>query len=270
MSRIAKTFEKLKKEKVSGLIVYLTGGDPYVDRTVDFILALEQGGADIVELGVPFSDPVADGPVIQLASERSLQAGTTLVSILDILRRVRRRSEIPIVIFSYLNPILRYGFDKFTKDAADAGADGVLLTDLNVDEADLYIEQMERRGLDPVFLVAPTTPLERIRTLSQSSKGFVYLVSRVGVTGEQQSISERAIPLIKRARSVSELPLAVGFGMSKREHMEALAPHVDAVVVGSTVVKMIGDHGTEEDFPSRLTTLCAELKAGLASKSMDA
>ena len=266
MSRINKTFEKLKGERTSGLIVYLTGGDPRPDRTVDFILALEQGGADIVELGVPFSDPVADGPVIQRASERSLRAGTTLSGVLNIVCQVRQTSEIPLVIFSYLNPVLRYGFEKFTEDAAAAGADGALLTDLNVDEAGLYTEQMERKGLDPVFLVAPTTPLERIRTLSQSSRGFVYLVSRVGVTGEQRSISERAIPLIERARSVSKLPLALGFGLSKREHMEALAPHVDAVVVGSAVVRMIGDHGEKEDLPSRLTALCSELKAGLALK----
>ena len=263
MSRISKTFEQLNTGRSRGLVVYLTGGDPHPDRTVDFVLALEKGGADIVELGVPFSDPVADGPVIQCASERSLQAGTNLAGVLDILRRIRERSDIPLVIFSYLNPVLRYGFEKFTEDAAMAGADGALLTDLNVDEAGAYMEQMEHRGLDPVFLIAPTTSLERIKTLSQSSRGFLYLVSRTGVTGEQKSISERAIPLVERVRSVSKLPLALGFGLSERKHMEEVAPHVDAAVVGSAVVRMIGDQGDEKSLPSRLTALCAELKAGL-------
>ena len=267
MSRISKTFERLEAEHTRGLIVYLTAGDPDADRTVDFILALEKGGADIIELGVPFSDPIADGPVIQRASERSLRAGTTVRGVLEILRRVREKCEIPVVVFSYLNPVLRYGFEKFTQDAAEGGADGALLTDLSVDEAGPYMEQMERRGLDPIFLVAPTTPRERLRKLSQSSRGFVYLVSRTGVTGERQSISERAMPLIERARAVSELPLAVGFGLSKREHMEALAPHVDAAVVGSAVVRMIGEHGEDEDLPDRLTAFCAELKAGLALKT---
>ncbi len=266
MSRISKTFERLEAERTRGLIVYLTAGDPHPERTADLILALERGGADIIELGVPFSDPIADGPVIQRASERSLLAGTTLKSALNILRGVREKSEIPLVVFSYLNPVLRYGFDKFTADAAAAGADGALLTDLSVDEAGPYMEQMKLHGLDPIFLVAPTTPKERLRRLSQSSRGFVYLVSRIGVTGERESISERAMPLIERARSVSELPLAVGFGLSKREHMEALAPHVDAAVVGSAIVRLIGDHGDDEDLPARLTALCADLKAGLTLK----
>ena len=267
LSRISQTFERLEAGRTRGLIVYLTAGDPSPQQTVDFILALERGGADVVELGVPFSDPVADGPVIQRASERALRAGMTVAKALDVLRRVREQSLIPLVVFSYLNPVLRYGWEEFTEDAAAAGADGVLLTDLSVEEADPYLEPMRRRSLDPIFLASPTTPRERLRKLSQSSRGFVYLVSRAGVTGERRSISESALPLIERARSVTALPLALGFGLSKREHMEALAPHVDAVVVGSAIVRMIGDHARHDDLPARLTAFCAELKAGLALKT---
>ena len=263
MSRISKTFERLQREQARGLIIYLTAGDPHPDRTVDLILGLEKGGADIIELGVPFSDPIADGPVIQRASERSLAAGTTLQSVLRILKDLRSRSEIPVVIFSYLNPILRYGFERFAADAAAAGADGALLTDLNVEEAGPYLEEMRRHGLDPIFLVSQTTRDDRLKQLSQSSSGFVYLVSRAGVTGEQQSLSNHAVPLIQRTRAVTSLPLAVGFGLSTRQHMLSLAPYVDGAVVGSAVVRLIARHQDEPDLAARLAEYCSELKSGL-------
>ncbi len=263
MSRISKSFERLGREKARGLIVYLTAGDPHPDRTVDLILGLEKGGADIIELGVPFSDPIADGPVIQRASERALAAGTTLKAVLRILTELRSRSEIPVVIFSYLNPILRYGFERFAADAAVAGADGALLTDLNVDEAGPYLEEMRRHELDPIFLASQTTHDDRLKQLAQSSSGFVYLVSRAGVTGEQQALSNHAIPLIKRTRAVTSLPLAVGFGLSTKEHMQSLAPHVDGAVVGSAVVRLIAKHHNEPDLAARLAAYCAELKSGL-------
>ncbi len=218
---------------------------------------------DIIELGVPFSDPIADGPVIQKAGERALEAGTTLHKVLGILKNLRARSEIPIIVFSYLNPILRYGFDTFTADAAAAGADGALLTDLNIEEAGPYLVEMRRHGLDPVFLVSQTTPDGRLEKLSQSSAGFVYLVSRAGVTGERDSVSDQAVALIERTRRVTSLPLAVGFGLSKPEHMRALAPYADGAVVGSAFMRVIEEHRAAPDLAARLEDLAAQLKAGL-------
>ena len=266
MTRIEKTFDRLRKSGERGLIAYITAGDPHPDRTVELVLALEAGGADIVELGVPFSDPIADGPVIQKAGERALKAGTTLVKVLAILRELRRHSQIPVVIFSYLNPILRYGFERFARDAAEAGADGALMIDLNIEEAEPYLREMKANNLDPIFLVSQTTPDARLRKLSQSSAGFVYLVSRAGVTGEQDSLSGEALTLIERTRRVTSLPLAVGFGLSKPEHMAALAPHADAAVVGSAFMRVIERHGEQADLAARLTELAARLKGGLVLK----
>ena len=267
MSRIAKAFERLKREKTRGLIAYLTAGDPEPNRTVEFILGLEKGGTDIIELGVPFSDPIADGPVIQRATERSLSAGTTLKIVIEMLRELRRKSDIPVVIFSYLNPVLRYGFEKFAVDASAAGADGVLLTDLNIEEAGSYIREMRKRELETVFLVSQTTKDDRLRLLSQSCSGFVYLVSRAGVTGERTALSEHALPLIKRTRAVTSLPLAVGFGLSKPEHMMALAPHVDAAVVGSAFVRLIAENQRDPALADKLGSFAAELKNGLKVES---
>jgi tryptophan synthase alpha chain len=179
-TRISRCFQRLKQEGSRGLIAYVTAGDPSPDRTVGIVKALEQGGVDIIELGVPFSDPIADGPVIQLASERALRAGTTLAKVLEILHELRRESEIPVVIFSYLNPVLRYGFEKFAADAAEAGADGALLTDLNVEAAEPYLAEMHKRRLDTIFLVSQTSAPERIGLLSQSSPGSERLGNRHG------------------------------------------------------------------------------------------
>jgi len=266
MTRIEKTFERLAKANSRGLIAYITAGDPSPSRTVELVLALEKGGADIIELGVPFSDPIADGPVIQRAGERALRAGTTLAKVLDILRDLRRSSQIPVIVFSYLNPVLRYGFKKFSRDAAGAGADGALMTDLNIEEAEPYLREMRSHQLDTVFLVSQTTPADRLRKLSQSSTGFVYLVSRAGVTGVQDSLSEHAITLIQRTRRVTSLPLAVGFGLSRPEHMAALAPYADAAVVGSAFMRLIEENREQPDLAGRLTSLAAALKGGLALK----
>jgi tryptophan synthase alpha chain len=263
MTRIDKAFERLRQENTRGLIAYITAGDPSPDRTVELILALEQGGADIVELGVPFSDPIADGPVIQRAGERALKAGMTLTKALEILRELRQRSQIPVIVFSYLNPVLRYGFERFARDAAAVGADGALMTDLNIEEAEPYLVEMRRNNLDPVFLVSQTTPDDRLRKLSQSSAGFVYLVSRAGVTGEQATLSEHAVALIERTRRVTALPLAVGIGLSTAEHMVALAPYADAAVVGSAIMRVIEQHGDKPDLAARLTAFAKQLKGGL-------
>src|SRR5579863_1169355 len=221
------------------MIAYLTAGDPSPEATPSFIQALERGGADLIELGVPFSDPIADGPVIQQAGDRALAAGTTLAKVLDIAVQVRKRSEIPLLLFTYLNPVMRYGFEKLSRDAKAAGIDGCLLTDASVEEAGSYVHVMRAAGLDTVFLAAPTSTPRRLGLVAEYSTGFVYLVARTGITGERQNISDSSLPLIQRMRSYTGLPLAMGFGISKPEHVAALAAHVDAVVVGSAIVRQI-------------------------------
>ncbi len=263
MNRIEEAFARLESEGRRGLIAYLTAGDPAPDRTLELILALEAGGADIIELGVPFSDPMADGPVIQKASERALAAGTTLAGVLEIVRETRRQSQIPIVIFSYLNPVLRYGFERFADEAASAGADGALLTDLSIEAAEPYLEQMRERGLATVFLGAQTSTDERLERLAGASTGFLYLVSTAGVTGMRQTVSEQAIPLLERARRLTTIPLAVGFGLSTRQHMEAVAPYADAAIVGSAFMRLVEEHGDAPDLAARLRDFAADLKAGL-------
>lgn len=261
MTRISGLFEKLKREQRCGMVAYLTAGDPSPEATPDFIAALERGGADLIELGVPFSDPIADGPVIQQAGDRAIAAGTTLTRVLEIAANVRQRSEIPLLLFTYLNPVLRYGFDKLAWDAKAAGIDGCLLTDASVEEAGDYVKVMREAGLDTVFLAAPTSTDRRLKLVAEYSSGFVYLVSRTGITGEQQSISDSAMPLIQRMRAHTNLPLAMGFGISKPEHVAALAPHVEAVVVGSAIVRQI-----EKD-PAKLEAFMSELTSPLAAIS---
>lgn len=262
--RIARTFARLRSDSQRGLIAYVTAGDPAPDRTVGFIRALERGGVDIVELGVPFSDPIADGPVIQRASGRALEAGTSVRTVLELIRDLRKGSDVPVVVFSYLNPILRYGFEEFARDAAEAGADGVLLTDLTIEEADEYVERMRANGLDCVFLVTQTTPRERIARIVRRCSGFVYLVSRAGVTGVSSSVSREAVPLIERTREETDLPLALGFGLSKREHMEEIAPHAEAAVVGSRFMRLIEERSGEAGLEDELAALATDFKRGLA------
>ena len=263
MNRIDLAFERLNREKSRALIAYLTAGDPSPDRTVELLLALERGGADIIELGVPFSDPTADGPVIQRASERALAAGTKVAKIIEMVRELRKQSEIPIVIFSYLNPILRYGFARFAADASEAGVDGALLTDLNVEAAEPHLAEMAKHNLHPVFLVSQTTSQERLKQVAAASGGFLYLVSTAGVTGVRQTIASGALPLVERARAATDLPLALGFGLSTKEHMEAVAPHADAAIVGSAFMRVVEEAEGAEDLPQRLESLAAELKSGL-------
>jgi tryptophan synthase alpha chain len=254
MTRIGRLFEKLAKEKRCGMITYLTAGDPTPEATPKLVAALERGGADLVELGVPFSDPIADGPVIQLAGDRALRAGTTLAKVLQIAKKIRETSEIPLLLFTYLNPALRYGFERLARDAKAAGIDGCLLTDASVEEAADYVKVMRAAGLDTVFLAAPTSTERRLKLVAEYSSGFIYLVSRTGITGEQQALSDAALPLIGRMRKHTDLPLAVGFGISKPEHVAALAPHAEAVVVGSAIVRQIEkDPAGLEEFVRGLT-----------------
>jgi tryptophan synthase alpha chain len=248
MTRIGCLFQK--KQKV--LIAYLTAGDPSPARTPALIEALVRGGADLIELGVPFSDPIGDGPVIQRGGERALKAGTTLETVLDIARQVRVKSEVPLLLFTYLNPVLCYGLDRLGADAAAAGIDGCLLIDASVEEAESYVAAMHKHGLDTVFLAAPTSTQRRLELVTRYSSGFVYLVSRTGVTGERDSLSNAVAPLIESVRAATKLPIAVGFGISKPEHVAELAPKVDGVVVGSAIVRII-----EQNSP----TLEADLEA---------
>ena len=261
--RVERAFAALHACRSRALIAYLTAGDPSPGRTVGLIRALERGGVDILELGVPFSDPIADGPVIQQASERALAAGTSVATVLALVRELRRESELPLIVFSYLNPILRYGFERFADDAADAGVDGALLTDLTIEEADNYVDAMRQRGLDCVFLVTQTTPRERIAQIVRRSSGFVYLVSRAGVTGMSASISGEAIALLERTRERTDLPLALGFGLSTREHMQEIAPYAEGAVVGSAFMRLIAEHRDDRGLEGKLEALARDFKQGL-------
>jgi tryptophan synthase alpha chain len=262
MTRIGRLFETLKREDRKGLIAYLTAGDPRPDRTPALVDALVRGGADLIELGVPFSDPIADGPVIQAAGERALKAGTTLKRVIEIASEIRKRSEVPLLLFTYLNPVMRYGLDLLARDAAAAGVDGCLLIDASVEEAHEYVAAMHRHGVDTVFLAAPTSTERRLRLVAQYSTGFVYLVSRTGVTGERESLSNQAGPLVAAMRRVTDLPLAVGFGVSRPEHVRDLGRQVEAVVVGSAIVRLIGDNAASPQLESKLEAYVRELKGG--------
>lgn len=257
--RLARSFEAAKEQGRPALIAYLTAGDPEPRRTVEIALALERGGADILELGVPFSDPVADGPVIQRASDRALRAGTTLGRVLEIAAEIRARSEMPIILFSYLNPLLRYGFDKLCADARKAGIDGCLFTDLSVEEAADTVESMRRAGLDTVFLAAPTSTERRLRLVAEYSTGFVYVVSRTGVTGEQATMAAGVDQLVTKLRGFTALPLAVGFGISRQEHVEAVGRYADGVVVGSAVMRAVERAGDTPELESQVEAFFKEL-----------
>jgi tryptophan synthase alpha chain len=263
MTRITKLFSRLKAEGRPGLIAYLTAGDPSPERTPSLVAALERGGADLIELGVPFSDPVADGFVIQRAMERALAAGTTLDATLEIARQIRRESEIPLVLFSYLNPLLRRGFEKLARQAVDAGIDGCLITDLSVEEAPPYVEGLRAAGLDTVFLASPTSPDRRLDQVARCSSGFVYLISRTGVTGERSALADSLKPLIARTRSVTSLPLAAGFGISRPEHAEEVGALADGIAVGSAFVRVIEDNAGSPATEVQLEALARELSAGL-------
>jgi len=246
-----------------GLVIYLTAGDPSLDATREIAIAAIDAGADVIELGVPFSDPLADGPIIQRASERALAHGTRLKDVLTLAREIRAAQPAAgLIVFSYLNPILRYGLHRFADDAKAAGADGVLATDLIVDEAAEYLAEMDRVGLAPVFLAAPTSPDERLEAIAKHSKGFVYAISRVGVTGKQQNVAADAAALVARIRRWTKLPVAVGFGIGNAEHVAQIAEFADAAVVGSAVVELI-ERSTREDGPDAAPAAVARFIKGL-------
>jgi tryptophan synthase alpha chain len=241
-TRIGKRWKQLQERGEKALIPFVMGGDPDLAKSASIVLALAEAGADIVELGVPFSEPIADGLVIQRSGARALRSGATLTAILELVRQVRRQSQVPLLLFSYLNPILHYGFERFAADAVASGADGALITDLSVEEAGPFVAEMRRAGLDTVFLAAPTSTDERLQRVAEFSTGFVYAVSRTGTTGTQEKVSSALAPLLARLRAVTALPIAAGFGISRPEHLAELAPLADGVVVGSALVRIIEEH----------------------------
>jgi tryptophan synthase alpha chain len=238
-TRIARRFAELRARGELGIVAYITAGDPSLEATLRYVLALEEAGADVIELGVPFSDPLADGPTIQRASERALKAGTTLACVLDLVRRIRESSEVPLVLFGYYNPFFQMGLEKFAAAASAAGADGVLTTDLTPEESEEYRRIMAVHHLDTIFLGAPTSTDERLRQIAEVSSGFLYLISRTGVTGAKDSLADELPGLVRRARAVTKLPIAVGFGISLPGHVSVLGGLVDAAAVGSALVSEI-------------------------------
>jgi tryptophan synthase alpha chain len=244
MSGIAATFAQLKASGRPGLVAYVTAGDPDLGRTSEILVSLAGNGADVIEVGVPFSDPLADGPVIQRASERALKAGATLAGVLDVVRRIRQSDsaaarEVPIILFGYYNPMFQMGIEKFAAAASAAGADGVLATDLTPEESTEYRKILAAHNLDTVFLAAPTSTDERIKIISAATSGFLYLISRTGVTGAKDSLPDDLPALIRRVRSHTNLPVAVGFGISLPGHVSVLGGLADAAVVGSALVSEI-------------------------------
>jgi len=273
-SRITRRFEELSAAGELGLVAYLTAGDPTLEASEKIILAAAEAGADVIELGVPFSDPVADGPVIQRASERALQSGATLAGVLDLARRLRARSEVPLVLFSYFNPLLQMGLQKFAKAANAAGIDGVLVTDLTPEESSEYREIIRAQALDTIFLGAPTSTDARLAAIAECSSGFLYLISRTGVTGTRESLPEELPALVRRARRVTKLPIAVGFGISLPEHVSVLGGIADAAVVGSALVAEVeqaskskfGSEAAAKAVADRIRLLKSAARRGISTR----
>ena len=256
-TRISKRFAELRASGELGIVAYIVAGDPSLDASLKYVLALAEGGADFIELGVPFSDPLADGPTIQRASERALKSGTTLAGVIDLVRRIRKStppaSEVPLVLFSYYNPILQMGLEKFASSAAAAGADGVLATDLTPEESDDYRRILAAQHLDTIFLGAPTSTDDRLAKIAACSSGFLYLISRTGVTGAKDALPDDLPALLRRSRAVTQLPIAVGFGISLPGHVSVLGGLADAAVIGSALVSEI-ESATKSAAPSDALT----------------
>jgi tryptophan synthase alpha chain len=259
-TRITKRFAELRAAGELGIVAYLTAGDPTSEATHQFVLALAEAGADVIELGVPFSDPLADGPTIQRASERALESGATLAGVIDVVRRIRLSSTVPLVLFSYFNPILQFGIEKFAATAAEAGADGVLVTDLSPEESQEYRGILRAQHLDTIFLAAPTSTDERLQKIATCSSGFLYLISRTGVTGAKESLPDDLPALLRRARRFTPLPVAVGFGISLPGHVAVLGGLADAAVVGSALVSEIEKSSSVEAASAALRERMHSLK----------
>ena len=261
MTRLESTFARLREAHSPGLVTYITAGDPDLDRTAGILRALDRAGADVLEVGVPFSDPLADGPVIQRATERALAAGTTLSGVLELLRSIRGDIAAPVVIFSYANPILRLGAEQFADRARAAGVDGVLVLDLPIEEADEFRTMLARRGIDTILLLSPTTTDDRLRRAAALGSGFLYAISRLGVTGARDALAAGARDMVGRIRKVSDLPVALGFGISKPDHVREVGQWADAAVVGSALVDVIAREGASRDLNTRVEEYVRWLKS---------
>jgi len=262
MKRLADTFTRLKaRGNGPGLVTYITAGDPDLPRTEGILRALDRAGADVLEVGVPFSDPLADGPVIQRATERALASGTTLSGVLQLVTRLRAELRAPIVIFSYANPILRLGAERFADEAKAAGVDGVLVLDLPIEEAAEFRALLSDRGIDTILLLSPTTTDDRLRRAAALGSGFLYAISRLGVTGARDAIADGAEDIVRRIRTVSPLPIALGFGISKPEHVREVGRWADAAVVGSALVSVIAEAGASADLNTRVEEYVRWLKS---------
>jgi tryptophan synthase alpha chain len=261
MSRIREKFGELKRAGRGGFIPFITAGDPDLPTTELLLIELAAAGADIIELGVPFSDPVADGEVIQRSSERALRNGVTLSRVLDCAARVRRCIDTPMVLFSYFNPLLQFGEERLADAAKSAGFDGVLVTDLVPEEAQSWIEKLYRNELDPIFLVAPTTSDARLNAIAQKARGFIYAISRAGVTGPRDSLTHDAEELVQRIRAASDLPAAVGFGISTSEQVNEIWRFADAAVIGSAIVSEIEKLNGRPDLAVRIGDFARSLSA---------
>ena len=254
MGRIGQRFARRKAEGRPAFVAFLTAGDPSLDRTVEVAVELEGAGVDVLELGVPFSDPLADGPVIQRASERALGRGVSLPRVLEAVRRIRERSAVPLLLFSYYNPLLQHGLERLAREAKEAGVDGVLVTDLPPEEAGEWIAVARAADIDTVFLASPTSPPERLKRVAEASRGFVYAISRTGVTGERQALSGDARPLVERLRGLTDVPVALGFGLSTPGQVREAGGVADGVVVGSALVRFLEEH-PEGDLGARVRWL---------------
>lgn len=268
LSRIDETFARLRADGQTGLVTYVTAGDPDGDRSALILQTLDQAGADILEVGIPFSDPLADGPVIQRASERALAAGTTLKSSLRLIEAVRPMISSPIVVFTYNNPVVAMGLERFMRRAADVGVDGILVLDLPIEEAGELRDAATAFKIDPIFLLSQTTTEDRIRRAAELGRGFLYGISRLGVTGERDTIAEGAFRMVKRIRKLTALPVAVGFGISRPEHVAEVGRFADAAVVGSGLVSRIAEASDTCDLTGKVRQYVRWLKSGLrASKT---
>lgn len=263
MSKIQQAFDRLHNQRRGGMVTYTTAGDPDAATSVRILVSLAKSGADILEVGVPFSDPLADGPVIQRATERALAAGMTLRGTLDVVREVRREVDTPIVLFTYANPVLRMDPDVFAREAKQAGVDGVLLLDYPVEEAEPLRAPLLAAGLDPIFLISPTTTDRRIRRSAELGRGFLYVISRLGVTGMRDTLADDVSALITRVRAHSSLPVAVGFGISSPEQVAKACASADAAVVGSALVNVIAEHGAAPDVAERAGEYVRWLKSAV-------
>jgi len=265
MGRLADKFAELKKNNEKALITFITAGDPDLKMTGELIPEMERCGADIIELGVPFSDPMADGPTIQKSSERALASGTTLESILSTVKSVRNHTQVPIILMGYFNPIYRYGMGKFVDDAVDAGVDGVLLVDLPPEEAHAFKTETDAKGLDMIFLLAPTSDDKRIEKVARIGSGFIYYVSVTGVTGARKNIDDSVFSSVEKIRKRVNLPVAVGFGIADPSQAAAVSDVADGVVVGSALVKMFAEYHDEE-LKKKVGQLITELKKSMSNR----